>query len=389
MSSEVKITKYSNADDTDLRALEVDIGSKTIKTPAKALITNDFFKDTIFPPEFSNLHESFLRFDEKSLISMDEDKKYSMKKNNDIFKYKVKANNCPSICITEFKSSGNGNRYPNPYEIETLSNIAYSFSDITPIPSVPKMVRNINKDNFEDFLTYLRCCYEAISVRNKKKIMGYMPTVTSLYTKKIVDFYVDNGINSFYIDFDGTMVKSHLDSLNTLKRQLAKRGYEENNFIYYINVSYGKSINDQNVLSARDLLAFGHGLDGLGGIHVSPKRNKEFYEWLKKQKDINRNTTRILNRNDYGYYRLDTLDENLIQTLPEDTFFDIDSLKTESSISRIKRLVNIVNLQQQCVESDVLKDIVQEEQEKSLNYFKSKRNVTDTDLKNLSKKGGF
>ena len=99
MNSEVKITKYSNADDTDLRALEVDIGLKTIKTPVKALITNDFFKDTIFPSEFSSLHESFLRFDEKSLISMDEDKKYSIKKNDDIFKYKVKANNCPAYVL--------------------------------------------------------------------------------------------------------------------------------------------------------------------------------------------------------------------------------------------------------------------------------------------------
>ena len=26
-----------------------------------------------------------------------------------------------------------------------------------------------------------------------------MPTVTSLYTKKIVDFYIDNGINSFIL----------------------------------------------------------------------------------------------------------------------------------------------------------------------------------------------
>ena len=136
-----------------------------------------------------------------------------------------------------------------------------------------------------------------------------------------------------------------------------------------------------------EILAFGHGLDGLGGVHVSPKRNKEFYEWLKNQKDINRNTTRILNRNNYGYYRLDTLDQNLIEDLPNDTFFDIDKLKAESSVSRIKRSVHIVNLQQQCIESNVLKDIVMEEQDKSLNYFKSKRNVSDTDLKNLSKKG--
>jgi hypothetical protein len=51
------------------------------------------------------------------------------------------------------------------------------------------------------------------------------PSVAALYTQKIIDFYLDHGINAYYIDFDGTMVQSHLDSLNALKRQLAARGY--------------------------------------------------------------------------------------------------------------------------------------------------------------------
>lgn len=387
MTKEVRISGYAHADDTDLRSLTVDLGTGKITTPTKAITTKEFYAATQFPSELSDLNEIYLRFDEKALMRMDEDKSYSMQKNNMVDRSRVKANNCPSLCFVEFKNKGDDRRYPTAHELDTLTNAAYAFSDITPIPSVPKMARTINRENFDAFIQYCQSCIDSIEIRNNKSILGYIPSVAALYTRKIIDFYLDNGINAYYIDFDGTMVRSHLDSLNALKKQLAKRGYEEDNFLYYINVSYGKAINDQDVLSARDLIAYGHGLDCLGGVHMGPKRNPGFYEWLKTKKDIPRNTTRLLNRQDYGYYRIDRMGETVGEIYPRDALIESGDILSGSE-SRQKRLLKIVNLQQQCKEADTLRMVTVESQDMTLDYFRSKRNVIKEDLKSLAKNKG-
>jgi hypothetical protein len=386
VTKEVRIIDYACADDTDLRSLSADIGPGKITTPVKTINPRDFYADTDFPRDLTNLHETYLKFDDASLQRMDEDKAYSMQKNKDISRSRKKAHHCPGLCFVEFRTRGQGDRYPTAHEIDVLTNAAYSYSDITPIPSVPKMARSINRENFGEFLQYLSSCIESIEVRNKKCILGYMPSATALYTQKIIDFYLDHGINAFYIDFDGTMVQSHLDSLNALKRQLAARGYEENNFLCYINISFGKAINDQNVLSARDLLAYGYGLDCLGGNHVGPKRNPKFYEWLKTQKSITRNTTRLLNIRDYGYYRADLLGETARGIYPEGALIGYEE-SLSATASRQKRLLQIVNLQQQCLEAKALKGVIDESGDASLDYFSSKKNVVKGDLKGLARRG--
>lgn len=384
MSTEIRIDDYSISDDTDLRTLEFTIGNKPVKTPTRALNTNTFFRDTKMPANIACLNELYFTLNETSLRNINEQQAASQAKNKAANKSIVQSGNKPTMCLLQFKNEGMAPRYPTQDEIDILTNTAYAFSDITPIPSIPKVARALTIENFDEFLTYLDACYQAIMVRNKKPILGYIPATTALFTRKIIDFYLDNGINAFYIDFDGTMISTHATPLNALKVQLKKRGYEENNFLHYVNVSYGKSINDQEVLSARDLLGFGQGLDSLGGVHMGPKRNPEFYEWLKAHKDVKRNTNRLLNRADYGYYRVDTLGAGIDGMIPRDAPVQRSDI-TSSSESRQTRAVKIVNLHQQCVESNVLRTMVNESPDKTMGYFRSKSNVLPIDLKLLSK----
>ncbi|AAM31359.1 hypothetical protein [Methanosarcina mazei] len=384
MTKETKIHLSSIADDTDLRSLQVRIGDKDLKTPTKAIATNSFYKDTSFPKELCDLQELFLKFDEESLVKKDQDIKFSSEKNRQLKREKEKANSCPYFCLLEFKNKGENWRYPTEKEIEILTNVAYSHSDITPIPSIPKAARNLNVENFDAFVKYLDSCYESIEIRNKKNIMGYIPATVSLFGRELINYYLDKGINAYYVDFDGRMITNYIDMLNAMKRELAKRGYEENHLFHFVNASYGKSINDQKVLSARDILGFGYGLDSLGGIHSGPKRNPEFYEKLKTMKNISRNTKRLLNVKDYGYYRFDSVKDNLDSVYPSDALISMDELNT-STESRLEKYLKIVNLQQQCIEADKLAQVTTEEPNKSLEYFKSKKNVLKNDLKYLSK----
>jgi hypothetical protein len=387
MSTEIRIADYSISDDTDLRTLEFSIGNKPIKTPTRALNTNTFFRDTKLPANIACLNELYFALNEITLRNINEQQAASQAKNKAANKSIVQSGNKPTMCLLQFKNDeGMAPRFPTQDEIEILANTAYAFSDITPIPSIPKVARALTSENLDEFLSYLDACYQAIMVRNKKPILGYIPATVALFTRKIVDFYVDHGINAYYIDFDGTMISTHATALNALKVQVKKRGYEENNFLHYVNVSYGKSINDQEVLSARDLLGFGQGLDSLGGVHMGPKRNPGFYEWLKTQKDLKRNTNRLLNLEDYGYYRVDTLGARIASMIPRDAPVQRSDIVAASE-SRQTRAVKIVNLHQQCVESTVLRTMVNENPDKTMKYFRSKANVLATDLKILAKSG--
>ena len=386
MSTEIRISRYSESEDTDLRTLEFSLGSQKVATPTRSLNTNAFFKDTHLPPSLSCLNEIYHRFDAESLKKIEEVSAVSKKKNKEAEKSKTQAGNKPTLCILEFKNKDAGSRYPTPQEIEILINTAYSFSDITPIPSVPKIARELSIENFPIFLDYLNTCYEKIMVRNKKPILGYIPATAPQIARRIIDFYLDHGINAYYFDLDAELISTHKTQLTAMKNQLAKRGYEEQNFLHYVNISYGKSINDQKVLSARDLVGFGYGMDSMGGVHASAKRPPEFYEWLKTLKDVKRNTNRLLNREDYGYYRVDTLGSGIAGMIPKDAPV-LQSDVTSSSESRQTRAVKIVNLHQQCVESTILRTMVNETPDKTMKYFRSKANVLETDLKNLMKSG--
>ena len=384
MSTEIRISKYSESEDTDLRTLAFTLGSQKVVTPTRALNTNAFFKDTRIPGTISCLNEIYHRFDAESLKKIDEVSDVSKKKNREAEKSKNQADNKPTLCILEFKNRDAGSRLPTPREIDILINTAYSFSDITPIPCVPRIARELSIENFPTFLDYLNTCYEKIMVRNKKPILGYIPATAPQITRRIIDFYLDHGINAYYFDLDAELISTHKTQLTALKNQLAKRGYEENNFLHYVNVSFGKSINDEKVLSARDLVGFGYGMDSMGGVHASAKRPLAFYEWLKTQKNVKRNTNRLLNREDYGYYRVDTLGQKIAEMIPQDAPILQSDIISQSE-SRQTRAVKIVNLHQQCVESTILRTIVNENPDTTMKYFRSKANVLESDLKNLTK----
>ncbi len=268
MSTEIRIDDYSVSDDTDLRTLKFSIGNKKVTTPTRALNTNTFFKDTKMPSALASLNELYFSLTETSLKNLNEDPATSAEKNKAANKSHSQSDFKPTVCLLQFKNNEVAPRYPTEDEIEILANTAYAFSDITPIPSIPKIARTLTSENLDKFLEYLEACYAAIMVRNKKPIIGYVPPTATLFTRKIINFYIDHGINAFYLDFDGKMISTQATTLNAIKVEIKKRGYEENNFLHYINVSFGKSINNLDVLSARDLLGFGHGLDSLGGIHM-------------------------------------------------------------------------------------------------------------------------
>lgn len=383
MSMEIDVRNLEISEDSALRSMEVNLAKNYIQTPVKSISTKDFFRNTIFPLNLSKLSEHFIRFDEERLRNYYYEKKTTDKINHDFAKHKRRIGpDITTLTIVEYRPKENQGRIPTEDEIKALINACYSFSDITAIPSIPRYSRFIDIDNISTFLGYINDCLNRIEIVNKKKVMGYLPMMAPAFLEILVDFYLDKGINAFYIDFDGTTLSTNLSQIETIKRTLAERDHEENSFLHYINISYGKAINDIGVLSARDLLTFGHGLDGLGGIHTGPKRGEQFYNWLREHKNVLENTTRILNRNEYGYYRY-MMEADLKSIYPEDALLPIDTVVKEEKFSTKRRFFSIVNLHQQVLESNKLREITRENPDKSIDYFDSKKCVSKDDIKQM------
>jgi len=403
MSLEVKVKTNDYADDSDLRSTKVKLADNYLATPIKSIDTSSFYADTKFPKELTGLSEFFLSFTENTIERFYNEEDYNKKKNYAYNSHKKKIyDHTTTVTLLQYKKTRKDEapasyEGPSEDEIKSLVNAAYSFTDITAIPSVPRLARKTDIDNIDILMDYIDTTLERINVYNKKKVMGYVPMLPPAFIDQLVNYYIDNGINALYMDFDGTTLTSNLPKIDAVKRTLADRGYEENHFLYYVNMQYGKAINDIGVLSARDLLAFSLGLDCFGGTHVAPRRSKEFYEWIKKQKDTYKNKTRILNRGDYGYYRysegtlnsyFDTGDKlpNVLDIYPNDSIIDISDIIDKDSFTSKKRLVDIENVHQQSVECENLKKVTHENPDKTMDYFGEKKCVKDNDINKIRRR---
>ena len=390
MTKEVKISLVDVADDTDLRSLEIKLGNQTLKTPFSSFEASKFYADTKIP--YSNyINEEYKQCGDETLKSINTDSNYVKTLNQKMESSRSKLPKAPRITIVEHRPKIEADAIaplPTDEQIDTMVSTAYSFSDITPIPSVPKFSRKIKNENVDDLLHYIKKCHDSIEIWNNKPIMGYVPmNLAKIHLIKVLDFYLNNGINTFYLDFDGTQITSHKSQVTDIKRYMKERGYEENCFFHILNAKYGNAINNGAIYSAKDLLGFGLGFDSLGGIHVSLRRPPEVYEKLKQNKDVQRNVQRVLCIEDYGYYRKDLLSEKEFMNKCSDNIslplLDI----YQKDGSRSERLLHILNRCQQCNESENLRTLLKEGEssKNTLKHYESKKQIEEKDFKMLKK----
>jgi hypothetical protein len=291
-------------------------------------------------------------------------------------------NGSPSISFIDY--NGKQDEYPlipTPSEIETLTNIAYTFSDITPIPAIPKIAAVLDLENADSFIQYIRDCIESIEVWNHKPIMGYLP-IRGLQPvlEKLINLYLDHGINSYYLDYNLGNLAGSSTNITALKRELAKRGYSENHCFYVLNMKYGKEQKENPVLPARDFLGFGLGLDSIGNSHRVQPIPPDHVKMIPFTKKI-----RVLNRDEYGYYRIDLANIANEIHYPTDSPVPLDNILSTTSHAGKERLVKQVNLHEQTAECITLQQVITEKIDHTYDYFQSKSCLNDKDLKILTK----
>ena len=368
------------------RSQEVKANNKTVITPIKSIDPSKMPMATIINEKVGYINELYARLSKERIYKhMTGSNDSLIYKLNQLKKKSTNSANSMQFCFLEFKD----NDLPAQKEIEYMTDQAYVYSDITPIPILSKFVDRItdvvvdgtkktytpNEAKFERVKKYIIGAIDTITQLNSKPIMGYIPDYR-YYFDELVKIYVDRGINTFYYDAHLSNPVTLQGSLRAFMRELNKQEMLEKSFVHMINPGYGRGIKDSSMIPAKDILGFGLGIDSLGERHMSPRYAPQVYENMAKNPD---NKYRLFIKNSYGYLR--TVEKEEIKThYPNDSQINVlQFLKPGKSNSKIQ---NAFNVEQLALESAHLKNNIVRS-EPILQYIDKKSNIGENDIKLL------
>lgn len=270
-----------------------------------------------------------------------------------------------NFCMIRYDSDSS-KPFPNTREIEFMADVLETYSDLIPI-SMLEM--RIVESNFLSYMSYLEKSCRTIDELSVKPIMGILPNLSREQYPILLKFYIDKGIRAFYFDFNGR-TPDHL-VLRPILRYLKKERVLDQTLIYGINARSGRLLRNIPVAPSKDFIAFGLGLDVLGGSHLRRIFPKSFFEKMKKAIDHQQhNKKRIFMKSDYGYYQTDV---SLDSIYPTDTKIPLSSIFEESG----NTWQNLFNMEQQGIEAAEIRKRLKDLDPNAtvLEYIKEKANV--------------
>ena len=369
MTTHLEIETLSSDNNKSLfRSQRIKLNGKEAVTPLKALDPTKFRFDVSLNKRAFGFNEIYkgLDSDKISLLQKDsyEHDRFLRTLSNLVRKNQL---NDLNICLVKF-SSKKPNPFPLKKEIEFLTDVAHSFSDITPMPIVDV---KIDSSNFSRYLDYLQLCYDTIEEFPDKPIMGTLPNLPRELYPKLLGFYLKNPISSFCFDFNGR-TPDHL-KLRPVMRYLNTKKILGKTLIYGVNAKPGRVLKNTNVIPSKDFIAYGFGLDILGESHIGAKFPKEFFEKMKKAVDKQQeNKKRIFVKSDYGYYKTNVKKE-VSSLYPSDTKIKLDDILNDPQQTWQK----LFNMEQQSIETDVIRKRLNslDKNETVLTYIKKKTQI--------------
>lgn len=374
--------------ETDIKTLEVDSNSLyrtqkikfssslSVTTPTKTIPLDKIKLKDPLNKNSRQLNEIFKRFTADKIKEANEDNE----KFNELEKWFNSQNNkisdgSSTLCFIDF----NEKRMPTDEEIEFMTELAYCNSDITIIPTVnhfnnPKQT----EIEYEDFKNYLSRSIEIIEQLNNKSIMGVIPKLAPKKVSDLINFYQSEGINSYSLDLAGSNPISSSMRIFKVLKTLNKMKVLEKCYIHGHNV--GMRVNKTtDVIPAKDILGFGTGLSSLGEKRTIFKPNRSFLEQIKTNPV---NKFRLFNKEDYGYWKSISVEE-LKNVCPEDCSLPFTEFNNPSKMNYVQKVFNVEQL---ALESHILKGVIAESPDESLDYVKTKKYVVQDDI-NLLEKG--
>jgi len=378
MANNFKVKDVVFAEDSYYKTQQVTIGGKNFETPIKALDLKRNIGSIQATNTIKGLNEYYKIFNSKSIANLRTTNR-EQEINNEInraFK-RYSSDNEVNLCFAEFEDD----KIPNKEELEYLTNLSYVHSDITPLPLLPRVVKNVTAINFDDYHNFVKDAIKTINEVNHKPIMGVIPiAIPSAFTPLLLKTYLDNGITALCLDFQGSTIGSSATKIRELVKFIKKNKAWEESFIYSLNLGEGRLPKSKEIVAAKDILSFGYGFDAMGGKHIKMRLSPEVRLKILSNKNIFENSLRLFNKQNYGYYRA-TKKETVEKIYPKDSNIPLSLLETINKQTKIDKLFN---QEQQGLETVNLRTVIKE-QHKLLKYLDKKEYVEKNDIKTLEK----
>jgi len=371
---ETKIKLGGVNSDSLIQTKEIKLkGGRRLQTPVKVVDLNRVTLKYNLPNNAMRLNEIFRRVDPEYLDNYDENPDFEEKENQFFNRLSSRVTDSKSvkICILEY----NGNGLPTSDMIETLTDISYPYSDIIPLPLIPGL-RHLSKSELKEYITFSSKCIDVIEQLNDKPIMGIIPFIQLRAVPKIIEFYLDKGINSFAIDLNGGNPSASYPRLRRIFRTIKDIKPIEECFIHAHNVGPGRPNKPAEVIPAKDILGLWLKFDSIGDRHKRWAPNRYFAKSDREEYKF-----RLFNKENYGYWR--GLTAGKIKNIcPDDSTIPTTLFKTYSNKTFVK---NLFNIEQLALEANRIVDIANKDSTITMDYLNSKNQVLDDDLKKITK----
>lgn len=386
-----KLKVASDKQDVSLshvKRLSIDIGSKSIKTPSRALVLRDSSSESrlIKNRRVRGINEVYRELSKEKVEDIDGDRD-KLNEFAKTLRYAFESPNASSELNLLFfayenkdkKDKLSRNTVPTNKEIESLCSIAsYPKIDLIIPPHIPGI-------SGENYLTFLKSFFEALkSYGSDFPVMGFLPFVNRQEFTKIANFYFEQGINCYAMDFAGTNPIDNYIIVAEL-RKLSKRIETErklDTYLHAFNVPMTKVKQKVDVTPAKDIMTFAMGFDSFGTSHIPNKLPKEVIEEIIRRRTHGYGgggggsgtkmprpsvtikqveVFRVFNRNDYGYYRSNL---NSLPELLEDKVWTSIPLKQlykdGLSENKLRSIRKAFNVEKQGLEAVDLRQVIEE-----------------------------
>jgi len=241
--------------------------------------------------------------------------------------------------------------------ISYIADTAYAYSDVVAVPLISdlhKKVRGVDDPLFDTYLQFVETFIHDVEQLNDKPILGTIPMLPWLMSRRLCDLYVSIGVRAFCLDFAGrTPSATEERNFRPLLKRLVSEGLQEDVLFYALNPNTGRAARGlpRGVAPAQDILSFGFGFDVLGLKHFGLKGPREMYEALRQQPP----STRLFDKEAYAYRRVPLNQAESI--FPPDSSLSPEDLKLASRHYVIQA---IVNMEQHGLEANRVRQAIQE-----------------------------
>lgn len=266
------------------RIVEIKVGENRIRTPCKAVEkTGAMGAVNEFAPHFNQE-----KLDQ--ILSGN----YGLKKSNSLTR--IKDNYIDGAINTMIPTYEDVKITPR--QMSKMASLQYAHSDMMAIPRWEGVLKARRPDMTDNIIQLTKDYVESMK-RNGKMIVGNLPRVLPFNSiERIMDVCYDLGITSFVIDCCNTSYRTNLDVQIDIQKKLMGDGMMETSFLHSINVKKSTTRNN-DLIPADDFLMFGHGIDLIGSMHISPGGGDPQFK-----------TAKVFNRARYTYERQDGLTQN-------------------------------------------------------------------------------